>query len=375
MLSKRVLPVIATAALLTCSYRAEAADLLVPSQFATIQTAIDASANGDTVLIAPGTYQGPIDLKGKAIVVRGSQIGAPSATTISGGSSVVRCTSGEGPNTIIENLTITGGTGTVETLVDGCCGPTTVRAQGAGVCLVGSSPVLRHCRIVANTIDNPRPSNQNDTWSSQLLGAGVFISAGSPRLENCLIAGNRLNSAGPRDAAARGGGVCIIDSSALLQDCSITGNSVVASSNPAALSSGGGVHVSGSGTPKFERCSVTTNSSVTAANTSWGSCSAAGGGVALESPSVLIDCRISENTMSGCGGNVAGIQFLAVGSYMSGTRVCGNTGTQLAGAYINLGGNSVTATCPSCAGDLNGDNQVNGADLGLLLGNWGPCPN
>jgi hypothetical protein len=29
---------------------------------------------------------------------------------------------------------------------------------------------------------------------------------------------------------------------------------------------------------------------------------------------------------------------------------------------------------PPCVGDLNEDGVVNGADLGLLLGNWGACP-
>jgi hypothetical protein len=29
---------------------------------------------------------------------------------------------------------------------------------------------------------------------------------------------------------------------------------------------------------------------------------------------------------------------------------------------------------PVCAGDLNGDGTTDGADLGLLLGGWGPCP-
>ena len=28
-----------------------------------------------------------------------------------------------------------------------------------------------------------------------------------------------------------------------------------------------------------------------------------------------------------------------------------------------------------CPGDLDGDQMVNGADLGVLLGAWGNCPN
>ena len=33
-----------------------------------------------------------------------------------------------------------------------------------------------------------------------------------------------------------------------------------------------------------------------------------------------------------------------------------------------------TARAQSCAGDLNGDGMVNGADLGVVLANWGFCP-
>ena len=33
-----------------------------------------------------------------------------------------------------------------------------------------------------------------------------------------------------------------------------------------------------------------------------------------------------------------------------------------------------TARAQSCAGDLNGDGMVNGADLGVVLANWGLCP-
>jgi len=38
---------------------------------------------------------------------------------------------------------------------------------------------------------------------------------------------------------------------------------------------------------------------------------------------------------------------------------------------VNLG---MVQTTPPCPADLNDDNVVNGADLGLLLGSWGPCP-
>jgi len=65
---------------LTCALGAagiaHAATITVPTDLPTIQGAIDASTEGNTVLVLPGTYaEHEIDLGGRAIVVRGSDPG------------------------------------------------------------------------------------------------------------------------------------------------------------------------------------------------------------------------------------------------------------------------------------------------------------
>src|SRR4051812_24854050 len=55
----------------------------IPADYPTIQAGINAASNGDTVLVAPGTYFENIDFKGKGITVTSSNA---AVTTIDGGS-------------------------------------------------------------------------------------------------------------------------------------------------------------------------------------------------------------------------------------------------------------------------------------------------
>ena len=43
--------------------------LLVPSAYSTIQAAVNASVDGDTVLVSPGLYNETVSLNGKSIVL------------------------------------------------------------------------------------------------------------------------------------------------------------------------------------------------------------------------------------------------------------------------------------------------------------------
>lgn len=91
----------------------------VPGDFASIQSAIDVSADGDTILVAPGTYTEAIDLGPKQVALRSTT--GPQATTIQLAGNAITNLSG--------GAEITGFT------IEGCCG---LRAFGVGAIISGN---------------------------------------------------------------------------------------------------------------------------------------------------------------------------------------------------------------------------------------------
>jgi hypothetical protein len=110
----------------------------IPGDSTTIQAGINGAVNGDTVLVAPGTYIENLDFSGKAIIVISSD--GPVSTIIqaaNGDSPVVSFVSGEPKGAEISGFTITGG-------------------NSSGVSCYSSSPTIKNNIITGNfsNVDN-----------------------------------------------------------------------------------------------------------------------------------------------------------------------------------------------------------------------------
>jgi hypothetical protein len=184
-------------------YTTNAATIHVPADQPTIQAAIDAATNGDTVLVAPGTYHEAINFNGKIITVT-SELGAAATTIDAGGKpAVVTFKSGETRNAILSGFTITGG----RTIY-----------SGAGISVSFSSPTIRDNVIGGNSgcsgvgIDSyfGSPRIENNTITRNLVsgctgawGIGIYVGGNS----NAEIIGNVITD--NRGGAATGGGVAL----------------------------------------------------------------------------------------------------------------------------------------------------------------------
>jgi hypothetical protein len=289
----------------------ESQELHVPADYATIQAALDGAANGDDIVVSPGTYPEAINFLGKAVHLHSSD--GPAATIIDAtglNASVVTCASGEGPASILEGFEIKGGQAD----------------YGGGVYISASDPTLTNCAIQFN-------------WGGQ--GGGVYCECSDPTLTNCMI---RENQGGD------GGGMYCLSSNPTLIGCTIAenwrpnntgGGLYSASSSPALIDcaiianragpAGGGVYLSG-GSPTFTRCRIGGNMA-----------GGTGGGAVLSGGNPrLIDCTIESNIALG---NVGGLSCSYTDATVIGCSISGNSARFNAGGVQTDGGSASFMNC------------------------------
>jgi hypothetical protein len=189
------------------------ATLRVPSQFATIQVALDASGSGDTVSLAPGLYTGTgnhsIDFRGKGIVIR-SAAGVGEAVIDAQASKDIRRRvfwfhSGEDSTARLEGLVIRGGWAPS----DGSFG----ESRGGGIlCDSASYPRVTDCIITGN-----RSATGGGGIATLRYSRPVFI--------RCAIVSNECLYSSPAPTGGWGGGVgCVSESAPAFYDCRIADN-------------------------------------------------------------------------------------------------------------------------------------------------------
>ncbi|MDE0959890.1 MAG: right-handed parallel beta-helix repeat-containing protein [Planctomycetota bacterium] len=185
-----------------------AADLHVPAQFSTIQSAIDASNLLDTVLVAPGTYFENLTFAGKSIALRST--GGAAQTIIDGSNltrgpgegSVVVFELGESPLAQIDGFTLTGGTGKVITDASGTF------SRGGGILITGASPTMVNCTFSSNTAQLGAGLHASGSVALNLSGlsfidnnglegsGAYFLDVGAVIINGCTFSGNNAQTAG-----------------------------------------------------------------------------------------------------------------------------------------------------------------------------------
>ncbi len=186
--------VILVIGVLALAMPAAATIINVPDDQPTIQAGIDASIDGDTVLVQPDTYVENINFNGHNITLGSLFLttGDPSyilSTIIDGNAAdgVVKFESGETNDARITGFTIQNGS----------------TAWGSGIFCMISNPTINYNTIIGNSAID--------------YGGGVFCYDSSPTISHNTISGNSAGSAA--------GGIACWDSNPTISDNTISGNS------------------------------------------------------------------------------------------------------------------------------------------------------
>ena len=358
-------------------------DRLVPQQYPTIQAAVDASVNGDTIVVSPGLYRESVRPRGKSVIVRGVSAELTDVTIVSGfgveGPAFFFADETNYVGTVgIKFLTVTnegiqeGGQNagalfsylgpSADVLVEDCIFQGNHGGSAYGALYIGhTASVDRRCVFHSNRVAPGGVGSAIFYW--QPVGAGTSI------IEDCVI----------RDHDQAGQGVI-----ATATGISVTLREVVVRSIPTLIQNYGQPNdITVQGTTACGLGQVTLPGFagyIDGGGNNWNGpcpdCDADGvidleemlfNGGDCNANGLLDSCEIptNPNLDRNLDGILDSCQCLAD---ISGNGVV--DGVDLAfvlGSWGSGGGKA--------GADINGDGVVAGEDLAMVLGAWGACPN
>ena len=246
--------------------------LYVPDYYSTIQSAIEAAGNGDSVIVSPGFYTETIDFDGKSIIVSSLYLMEDDSLLIGStiidaqeNGSVATFSNGEDSGSVLQGFTLQNGTGNDE--------------------------------------------DPDDNGSYYTYGGGIYCEDSDPTIKDCIIRDNVANEGG-------GGGIFCYESSPIFYGCMITGNETD--------DVGGGLYARAASSPTFFDCVFYDN------------IAEFGGGCYMrnESSPVMENVVFNENTANNSGGGITlkdDADLVANGLYITNNEADGLGG----GFYIN----------------------------------------
>jgi hypothetical protein len=336
------------------------ATLEVPSEYDTIQEAVDAAVNGDTVLIATGTYHENVVVTGKAISIKGDglvELWPPEDAAIMSVSSTP-----EDQWVRLEGLTfhsiyeitlpeILGG-GSFDWYL----------SETRGVAIIGAAVQISQC-----TFDGMGIAGADGDEES---GAAVAAAWAHVQLEQCRFDDCRATTAGALYAALAsvemtycvfencqsdtdGGAVKFESADGDIVACSFLSN--------AAYSEGGAIALN-QASPAITRCLFEDNTAA------WGGAVYSEGSESIASDPVVTDCQFHGLSA----GEYGDLWYASSYSnpWWTGSVGCGGDDL-IYGFTVSRWLNSMMEYCPVCPGDVNGDKTVDVADLLDVLSHWG----
>ena len=196
----------------------------VHGPFKTIYKGIITSADGDTIMVADGTYKAhDIDFSmGLATGTRNLEFRSENGPE----KTIIDCEDlgrgfyfhrGETPATRVDGFTITGG----------------YTESNGGAMYASNNPTVTNCLITGNSARHgggiymsASPEIKNCVISDNLAedGAGIYISHASPEITNCEITNNIAPEWNSKGGAPNGGGIYFSNSNAPITNCILWGN-------------------------------------------------------------------------------------------------------------------------------------------------------